>query len=263
MSQFAAVSRERHGAKKWRRFTSFAFAAKNSLLPVVGTELGKAALSMPLAFSKQADRYTLVTLLSLTPGRNMFVGPDGRWLAGYVPACLRGYPFGLLRQPGADNLVLCVDEESGLVVEGNSAGEDFFDRDGNLSPALKQVFEFLMAVERSRRATDLAVAALAEASVIQSWQVKLKTEQGEQAISGLYHIDEAALSALPDNAFLKVRKAAALSIAYAQLLSAGRLGIFQHLAKLHAQLAPPPAVALPETVDSLFEMPANDVIRFE
>ena len=40
-------------------------------------------------------------------------------------------------------------------------------------------------MERSRKATDLAVAALAQAGVIRPWQIKVKTEQGEKAIGGL------------------------------------------------------------------------------
>ena len=61
-------------------------------MPVVGTELGKAALSMPLAFTENAGRYTLVALLSLTPGRNMFVAPDGRWLGALRPGLVSRLP---------------------------------------------------------------------------------------------------------------------------------------------------------------------------
>jgi hypothetical protein len=59
--------------------------------------------------------------------------------------------------------VLCVDTDSGLVVDGSATGEDFIGPDGNLSPALKQALDFLMGWERSRKATDVAVAALAAA----------------------------------------------------------------------------------------------------
>jgi hypothetical protein len=263
MPQFAVVSRERHGQKKWLRFNSFAFAAADALVPLVGAELlPRAALAMPCAFLEQSGRYTLVAVLSLIPGRNMFVDPGGRWLGAYVPAWYRLYPFRMLPQQGTDELVLCVAEESGLVVEGNAAGEEFFDGEGNLSPALKPVFEALTVTERSRRGTDLAVAALAQAGVIRPWQIKLKTDQGEQPVSGLHHIDEAALSALPDDVFLKLRTTSGLPLAYAQLLSAGQLGVFEHLAKLHNQPAPPPLAALPENLDSLLERLGDDTIRF-
>jgi hypothetical protein len=191
----------------------------------------------------------------------MFVGPGGRWLGPYVPAWLRLYPFRLLPQQDTKELVLCVDEESGLVVERTAAGEEFFDAEGNLSPALKPVFEALTVMERSRTATDLAVAALAQAGVIRPWQIKVKTDQGERAISGLQHVDDAALSALPDDAFLKLRTTLALPLAYVQMLSAGQLGIFQHLAKLHNQTAPSPIAALPETIDGLLENLNNDMMR--
>jgi hypothetical protein len=265
MPRFVAVSREGHEQKKWRRYESYTFAAADALAPIVVAELANAMPSMPLAFSEQSGGYTLVAVLSLSPARNMFVGADGRWLGRYVPSWFRGHPFRMFPQQGTDKLVLCVDEESGLVVERSAAGEEFFDPEGNPSPALKSLFEFLMQVERSRRVTDLAVAALAEAGVIRPWQIKLKTKtgQGEQAIGGLHHIDEVALSALPDDVFLKLRKtAAALPITYAQMLSAAQLGIFEHLDRLQKQAASPSVTTLPETIDSLFEMPGDDVIRF-
>lgn len=267
MPQFAIVSREQHGQKKWLRFNGYGFAAADGLAPIVGIELAKAALAMPLAFFLEpSGGYTLVAVLSPIPGRNMFVGPAGRWLGGYVPAWFRSYPFRMSPQQGTDKVALCVDEESGLVVDrsaAGAAGEEFFDAKGNPSPALKPVFEFLLEVERSRRVTDLAVAALAQAGVIQPLQIKVKTDQAEQAVSGLYRIDETALRALPDDVFLKLRNASALPIAYAQLLSAGQHGIFEQLAKVAQNpSAPPPLRALPESLDSLFEMPSDDMIRF-
>ncbi len=74
MSRFAAVSRERHADKKWLRFKGYAFAAADTVAPLVGVELARAALAMPCAFLEQSGRYTLVAVLSLIPGRNMFVG---------------------------------------------------------------------------------------------------------------------------------------------------------------------------------------------
>lgn len=261
MVQLVAVSQERHGSKKWLRRADYKFAASEALAPVVGAELARAALSMPLAFSEQSGRYTLVAVLSLTPGRNMFVGPDGRWFGAYVPACLRSYPFSLLPQQGTDQLALCVDEGSGLVVEKNIAGEEFFDAEGNVSPALKPAMELLTQLHRSRQGTDLAVSALAQAGVIKPWQINVKSEQGEQAISGLHHVDEAALGALSNDDFLKLRTA--LPIAYAQLLSQGRLDVFEQLSRLHSQPGPAPVAALPETLDGLLERLGDDVVRFK
>jgi hypothetical protein len=262
MPQFTPVSRERHAGKKWQRLKGYRFASAITVAPIVGAELGRAALAMPLAFLQEADRFVLVAVLSLTAGRNMLVAPDGRWLSGYIPALFQTYPFCLLPKQGSDQVVLCVDADSGLVVEGETAGEDFFDQQGNLSPALKKVFNFLGELERGRKATDVAVSTLAAAGIIKPWPIKIKTEQGDRAMTGLHHIDAAALNALADDAFLKLRKSSALSVAYAQMLSAGQLGLFEQLARLQAKLTPPPVAALPENLDSLFGLSSDDIIQF-
>jgi hypothetical protein len=86
--------------------------------------------------------------------------------------------------------------------------------------------------EHSRRVTDLAVAALAEAGVIRPWQIKLKSGAGEQPVGGLHCIDGAAPNGLADDIFLKVRRTSVLFLADAQILSTGRLGIFRAACKV-------------------------------
>src|SRR3954465_962921 len=126
MPEFTAVTRERHASKAWRRYTSYAFAAGDAALPLVASELAQAVMTMPVAFVKQDGRFVLMAVLSLTPGRNLFVAPDGRWLGEYVPALLRSHPFRLLRPESAAESILCVDEHSALVVDAGQ-GEAFFD----------------------------------------------------------------------------------------------------------------------------------------
>ena len=262
MYRYVAVSRERHGSKKWRAYANYTFAGASAMAPLVGVELARAVLSMPCALVKDADQYRLVALLSLDPNRNMFVTPDGRWLGAYVPACFRFYPFAMLPEEGTGKIVLCVDEQSGLVVEAHAAGQEFFDAEGNVAPALRQVVEGLSVMDRSRKVLDLAVNALSEAGVIQPWPITLKMSEGEKPVAGLHRVDEAALQSLPDEAFLRLRAASALALAYAQILSSGQLGIFEHLARLQSQNVPtPPIAALPETLDGLLENLKDDLFR--
>ena len=263
MSQFVAISRERHSAKRWRRSEGFSFAAGDALVPAVGGELSKLAPTTPLAFVEQSGQFELAAILSLTPGKNMFVGPDGRWLSSYVPALYRAYPFRVQSREGADEAVLCVDEDSFLVVDESAGGEAFFEAEGAVSPALNAILGFLTEVERGHQATRRAVLALAEAGVIQPWPITLKTAGGDQAVGGLHRIDEAALNALGDDAFLSLRKVSALPVAYMQLLSMGQLGVFAQLARVQAQLAPPPVASLPQSLDSVFGLPMDDVVHFE
>ena len=262
MARLSPVSRERHVGKRWRRPVNFAAAAGDAVVPVVGGEIARLALAMPIAFIEQSGRYQLVAVLSLTPGRNMFVAPDGRWVGGYVPAWHRSYPFRLLQPQGSDEAVLCVDDEATLAGDGESGGEDFFDADGAVSPALRPIVDLLLENERSRKVTEVAVLALAEAGVIQPWPITVKSAEGEKAITGLHRIDEAALNALSDGDFVKLRQASALPLAYAQLLSMGQLGVFEQVAKLHEQLARTAAASLPSKFDGLLRLPPDDTIRF-
>jgi hypothetical protein len=135
MAKLVPITREQFGGKRWVRHDNYRFASHDPIVPLAASELARAALAMPLAFLQLEGRYTLVAVQSLLPQRNMFVTADGRWLGLYVPAFYRGYPFRLLRKPDSEELVLCVDEESGLIVDGTSPGEEFFDKDGNASPA--------------------------------------------------------------------------------------------------------------------------------
>ena len=264
MSQITLISRQRHAGKKWlRASSSFQFASKAALAPIIDLELGNAARSMPLAFIQQGGQYTLVAVLSLAPERNMMVAPNGRWLGGYVPAYLRFHPFCLIRKDGTSDAVVGVYEGGGLVVDSDSPGEDFFDKGGNVSPALQKIVDFMEELDRRQKATDAAVNALANAGVIQSWNITAKTKERDQTIPGLCRIDQAALNALADDAFLKLRKTSALPIAYSQLLSMSLLGIFEHLATLHNQPAPSPLAALPETLDGLLENLNVGMIRLD
>jgi len=257
MPKFAVVSPERHGQKRWLAPTSYAFAAAEMVVPIVAAELAHTAFTMPCAFLEREGHYTLVGILSAVVNRNMFVAPDGRWIGSYVPAALRLHPFRMLPAGGTDNLLLCVDEESKLVVDGDAPGEPFFDQQGNPSPAFKAVFEAATALERNRKLTEAAVAALAHANVIRPWQITIKSTAGQRPLDGLHRVDETALHALPNDVFLSLRGANALPMAYTQMLSTRQLVAFELLEKLHGSSSPSPLPlrldALPEMIDGLLE----------
>lgn len=149
MPTFVAVTRERHGAKRLKASTSYAFMAADTLAPLVVDELPHAMLTLPIAFATQDDHLVPVALLGLAPGQNLMVSADGRWAGAYIPALFRAHPFMLV--PDGDREVLCIDEDSGLVTEG-SEGEPFFDDNGS-SKLLAEILSFLELLNTRRRAT--------------------------------------------------------------------------------------------------------------
>lgn len=55
--------------------------------------------------------------------------------------------------------------------------------------------------------------------MIKPWPLTMQVGDQQITVNGLHTVDEAALNALDDATFLKLRKASSLLIAYGQLLS--------------------------------------------
>lgn len=235
MPNYTSISKETHANQYWQRFTDYHFANQIPTAQIVAAELGQAVRSLPLAFLKQQENFTLTAVMGLDPSLNLYVAHDGRWLGGYVPSIFRGYPFRLLRAQERDDHILCVDQDSGLISDDPS-GEPLFDSSGELSQPVRDVLNFLSQVEQNRTVTDLAVSELAEAGLITEWPLKVKAGEEERQVTGLYMVDEAKLNSIDDQTFLHLRKTQALPIAYAQLLSMSNIQIFDKLAKIREQM---------------------------
>ncbi len=262
MAKYVPVTMAQHAGKAWRRSGSYAHAAAVAAVPLVGPEFGRAALTMPIAFVAQAGRYVPMAIMSLVAGRNLFVGPAFQWLGSYVPAALRTYPFRLGRANDSEQSILCVDEDSELVVDADGTAEEFFDADGNPSPATKAALEFLVRIERCRIATDLAVAALAEAELIQPWPLEVTSDGQTTPVKGFFRIDEAALNSCDDGTFLKLRKSASLPLAYMQLLSMSQVAIFDQLIRMQQHLMPRQQQRQISSLDEIFKMASSDTLKF-
>jgi SapC len=260
MTRLVAVSRETHAQKVWQRPANFLFAAKEPLAPIVLAEFMLVGSWMPIVFVQQAGRYVAMALMSPMPGNNLFIGPDGQWLGGYVPTSLRGYPFRAVRAaPESEQMTLCIDEDSGLVKDADEKGESFLTADGKPTQSLASLLDFFRQVESSRVATDLAMASLAEAGVIELWPLQVEVDGKKTAINDLYRVNESALGQVDDEVFLKLRKTSGLPLAYAQMMSMAQVVRFEQLMKLRQQLAQTPKIK-PEEI---FKGEPSDLIRFD
>ena len=257
MSRFQPVSRERHAKLSWQRHSSYDFATLIGLAPLGASEVTKAVLAFPLAVVEREGAWTLMAVLSFTPGQNLFVGPSGNWNGAYIPAYFRSHPFRLVRS-GDGKAALWIDEESGLIGEG-SEGEAFFDEAGHPSTAVKQVWASLQETSKGEDALSNACGRLHSAGLIEPWPITVQTGTGTHQITGLHRVHEAALNRLSDPVFGQLRQGGGVAVAYAQLLSMGNLAALGHLAQARAQAEAAararaevkPMIALPEdnTID--------------
>lgn len=265
--QLVVITRETHAGKSWRPGERFDFAAKICMAPVVRSELSRAALAMPIAFVKEGEGYGLAAVMSLKPDDNVFVGPAGQWLGAYTPAFLRSHPFALAITPEKPGEKVLGMDVSFPIAEGTGPGFlPFFDDAGELSAPLKQVIEFFGTLEHDRIATAAALKSVEEAGLIMPWKITLRRAEGEQSVAGLYRIDETALNALDDTAFLALRKAGALPVVYTQLLSTGQLEMLDRVRTLRDRMSKPTLVdsgVFPKARSSNFQLRDEDTLQFE
>lgn len=269
MANLVPVSFQSHGNQLWRRLETYAFAAQENYVPIGGSEFGRVANVMPIGFVELSGQLMPVAILSLTPKVNLFVGPDGRWLGGYVPVLFQTYPFRLLRREGTDHFSLWVDGDAQDVSDVATSTELFYESEGRLGAATKAVFETLTRFEQNRLQTALAMTALSTEGVLCPWEIKLKGDGSETMVKGLFRVDEVAINKLSNEAFLRLRNANGLSIAYAQLLSMGQLSVLVQLNQLRLRLssvaaAPPSAYdQRPSAPEFSFAMVDPETLRFD
>ena len=235
MPQLTAITPQYFADKAWKRQAGYAFAAQANILPIVMAELAKLVPTLPLGFVQTEGGFQLMGITALQPGTNLFIAPDSRWLGGYVPAALRGYPFCLVKPPDHEASILCFDESSGLLVEAGQ-GEAFFDEAGTPSQALKDILDFLAQTDRNRVVTQTAVDAVQAAGLIQPWPLNVQNGDKTVAVEGLYRIDETVLNALDAATLHGLRDKGALALAYAQLLSMNQLSVLEKLSLAQAQM---------------------------
>jgi hypothetical protein len=234
MPNLQAVSRERHADKRWQRYSSYVFAEKDAVCPLVAQELPKAMMCMPVGFTQAGEGFTLVAIQGLAPGECLLVDGAGKWLTEYTPAHYRGYPFALASSTDGQR-VLCIDEDSGLVDQ--HVGEAFFGDDGAPAQAVADVLDFLSQLANNAQATQRICNVLQEHGLIQPWPIAVQNDAGDQKVGGLFRIDEVALNALPAEGLAALRSAGALPIAYCQLLSMQHLGRLGKLSQARRQAA--------------------------
>jgi len=237
------ISPSAFGAKRFKRYDSYAFAAKDAMAPLVLKELPRASMTLPIAFAKVRDGYVPVAVMGLGNEKNLFVAPDGRWVGRYVPAAYRGYPFVLANGP-EDKQILCFDDSSGLLTE--TEGEPFFNEEDKPTDAINDILNFLTQLAVNRQATQRVCALLVEHDLIEPWPIELKgeTEAAGRQLEGLFRINEAALNQLAEKPLHALHQGGALPVIYCQLLSMQHLPVLGELAK--AREAAEQQAALPK-----------------
>lgn len=229
MANIQPVTFATHAGKRWQHFSSYVFAARTTLIPLMLTEVRSAASAFPIAFVKRNNNCVPVAILGLEPETNVFVDEQGRWLGAYIPAALRAWPFSVSYDARGEK-VLCVDDDSGLVSDG-PGGERFFNDDESPSEALQSVLSFMARFTQDRDPSLAACTALEAAGLLQPWSAVVRTKHRQWSLNEFLRIDEEALNKLRGPALESLHKTNAIALAYSQLHSAAHLPLIGRLAE--------------------------------
>lgn len=223
MPNYVAVSKELHKNMFWKPVSNFSFAAQDALCPIVIQEAPRAALHLPIAFSKMGDHFGLFVVQGFEPGSNYLVDATGNWLAGYIPAAYRGFPFALTN--AEDQQVLCFDSDSGLI--NDKEGNTFFDETGEPSAQIKQTLDFLSQVSQNHSVTVALCLLLEKLDLLEPWPISVKKDDEDVSVDGLFCIDEGKFNSLKVEDLVTLRDRGVLALIYCQLLS------MQNLARIN------------------------------
>lgn len=216
------LNREAHKAKKIAPSGSFAFAGKANSLYMAGVEFIEACKEYPIVFTQVGQgKIVPVAMLGLREGENLFVGANGKWSAGYVPAFVRRYPFVLAELEG-QQMGVCIDE--GYAGLNEKEGEALFDSKGNNTPFLQNALDFLNRYQVEYMRTERFCQRLKDLGLLMEMNAKADLFDGTSfMVNGLMVVDERKLLQLTDAQALEVFRSGELSWIYAHLVSLSNL----------------------------------------
>src|SRR3954466_7155992 len=113
------VSASRHRNYSVEPVSGYGFSAGINAVPLMAVEFLRAAAEYAIVFTTAGDEIAPAVVLGLHGNQNLYLAPDGKWKAKYLPAFLRRYPFVFSTSEDQKTLTLCIDEGyAGLNQEG-------------------------------------------------------------------------------------------------------------------------------------------------
>jgi hypothetical protein len=230
------VSAERHGTWSVDRSAGFHFARGVSSVPLTAVEIPHAGHEYTIVFRGEGIP-TPVVLLGLEgqdDSRNAYVGDDGSWGARYIPAFIRRYPFLFALSEDGSTLTLCIDEDFEGCNE-DSRGDALFDADGERTPYLNGVLEFLQDYQGQFARTEGYCKKLKELDLLEAMEAKFDLGgAGQGSLRGFQAVKREKLKELEAGQLLELAKSDELELTYAHLGSMTNFsGMLERLAQRH------------------------------
>jgi len=214
------LSKERHSSLYIKTPENFKYAKKANSIYITVVEFHKAACVYPIVFGRSEDGAIFpVVLLGLQNGQNLFVNSGGKWLADYIPAYVRRYPFILAAdRDNREKFTVCLDEAyAGF--NKNRKGQKLFDNAGNETEILKQTITFLSEFQNQVQLTILFCNKINDLGIIESMQARIEKAGKQTALGSFMCVNRQRLKDLPPEKMIELVRTDMMELIYAHLAS--------------------------------------------
>jgi len=212
------VSAARHG-KCAVEVTGYEFTRGVNSVPIVAAEFPHTAAEYAIVFAGTAEEVMPAVILGARDKENLYLSERGEWVAKYVPAFVRRYPF--VFSVGADpkTLTLCVDEAfPGLNYLGR--GQALFAPDGQPTPYVQSVLNFLQEFVVQAERTKAFCKKLVDLKLLEPMEAQFTLGSGEKAsLRGFMTANRSKLKGLGGDALAELAKTDELELLYLHLHS--------------------------------------------
>ena len=205
-NDISALDTVKHKKIGFTRLDNYAFAKGTHVIPCLLEEVPLVAREYPITFARVGDKYVLVAILGFTEDENAYINMENKWMAEYIPAYARRYPFiSVAVSEDGEDRILCIDETA---EHFNSAdGEPIFNRKGEFSEvvelALAMTNEFDVFSEQTEKFCD----AIGDVNVLEG-----VTEISEFGNVSFYGLNMEAFSRLTGKKINELQEAGYLNI---------------------------------------------------
>ncbi|WP_428034712.1 SapC family protein [Amphritea sp.] len=204
--------------------SDYRFAGSANIIPVGVSEFSQLLFHYPIVFIKADTGYSPVSVVGTEAGKNLFVDAEGKWLAPYLPAYVRRYPFTVASvSEQSRSLTVCIDETySGCNREGR--GDALFNEDKSQTDYLLKISEFLQQFELDFRRNRLFTEKLVELDLLESTEATFIPEGAEKGrkLDGFFVINRERLKQLDPADVQALHQSGALELIYLHLASLTR-----------------------------------------
>ena len=218
-NSLAPLSSQLHPNHGLKPRADLGFTRGTHAIPVTVDEFPLVQRNYPIVFGVGENPAPLA-LVGLQEGENLYLGADDQWEANtYIPAFVRRYPFMLARlTPDTQELSLCFDDASGIVVEND--GEKLFNGT-DTTDTTKAILQFCEQFEQAVMRTRGFMEELTKLDLLMDGEVTIQRDGLAQpaVYRGFRMVDENKLQNLRGDQARKMVQSGMMGLVYAHLFS--------------------------------------------